>query len=82
MENKSEEINYDYEGNIITIPEENIFEDLADLNLNLGLRLDNVKLGEEWCREYEYHSEAEPILIRKMYNYESPDEVYYCATYR
>ncbi|SDI40344.1 hypothetical protein [Chryseobacterium jejuense] len=82
MENDNEDIRYIYEGNIITIPEENIFTDFADLTINLGLRLKNVKLGEEWCREYEYDSESEPILIRKMYNADNTDEVYYCVTYR
>lgn len=81
MENENEQINYEYEGSIISIPEENIFKDYKDLVINLGLRLNDVTLGEEWCREYEYESEAAPILIRKMFNRDNPSEVYFCATY-
>ncbi len=76
-----EDIRYLYEGIIVTIPEENVFTVFAEPSVKLDLRLSNVKLGEEWCRKCEYDSEAERVLIRKMYNVDNPEEVYYCATY-
>lgn len=48
-----EEITLDYEGIVITIPEENIFNNCNYMIIKMCLRMDGISLEEEWYKAYE-----------------------------